>query len=430
MWNLLGTGAPLLVALVSIPILIHRLGTDRFGVIALAWTLIGYAGLFDLGLGRALTKLVSEKLGNGRDEEIPELFWTSQTMMMTMGVAAAGMFAVGIHWLVYGILKIPVAVQGDALYSFYALAVSIPFVISTAGLRGFLEAEQEFGLINLLRVPMGVFTFAGPLLVLPFSRRIFPITVVLVAGRVAGWIAHLLICYRVAPDLANELAIRPQHMRPLFLLGGWMTVSNVVGPMMLYMDRFVIGALISAAAVTYYATPYEMVTKLLILSGAVSAVMFPAFSLSSAQNRDRSIALYRNTSVYLLAILFPLTVVLIMAAKAGLSVWLGGDFAIHSYRVAQLLLVGTLALAVGALPFSLLQSLGRPDIPAKLNLVELPFYAAALYWLIQSYGVIGAAMAWMLRASADALLLVFLAHRLQRRPLPEVAGSPVESVLL
>jgi O-antigen/teichoic acid export membrane protein len=428
-WNLIGTGSPLLVAFFSIPILIHRLGTDRFGVIALAWTLVGYAGLFDLGLGRALTKLVSEKLGNGREQEIPELFWTSQTMMMALGLAGASFFALGIHSLVHGILKIPTALQSDALHAFYALAISIPIVISTAGLRGFLEAKQSFGLINLIRVPMGIFTFAGPLLVLPFSDHIFPITVVLVLGRVVAWMTHLFLCFRVMPVLAHELAVRPQHMRALFLLGGWMTVSNVVGPTMLYMDRFVIGALVSAAAVTYYATPYEVVTKLLIVSGAVSAVMFPAFSLSSVQDSRRLGALYRRTTSYILAILIPLTVVLIAIARPGLSLWLGSNFSTHSYRIAQLLLVGTLALAVEALPFALLQGLGRPDIPAKLNLVELPIYAAALYWFIQTYGVTGAAVAWMLRACADAALLTFFAHRIQTNPIPQGAGAAVEPVM-
>jgi hypothetical protein len=53
-WNLIGSGAPILVAVFCIPILAKGLGTDRFGVLVLVWALIGYASLFDLGLGRAL----------------------------------------------------------------------------------------------------------------------------------------------------------------------------------------------------------------------------------------------------------------------------------------------------------------------------------------------------------------------------------------
>ncbi len=52
LWNLLGTGAPLLMALVAIPMLIEGLGTARFGVLTLAWTVVGYFSLVSLELGR------------------------------------------------------------------------------------------------------------------------------------------------------------------------------------------------------------------------------------------------------------------------------------------------------------------------------------------------------------------------------------------
>src|SRR5258708_10454016 len=62
-WNLLSLAAPMLVALGAIPVLIRTLGADRFGILTLAWMLIGYCSLFDLGLGRALTKLGSWGFG-------------------------------------------------------------------------------------------------------------------------------------------------------------------------------------------------------------------------------------------------------------------------------------------------------------------------------------------------------------------------------
>src|SRR5258708_26912936 len=80
-WNLVGTAFPLLVAIFCIPVLKRSLGTDRLGVISLAWVVIGYFGFFDLGLSRALTKLVAEKLGQARPAEIPTLIWTSLALM-------------------------------------------------------------------------------------------------------------------------------------------------------------------------------------------------------------------------------------------------------------------------------------------------------------------------------------------------------------
>jgi|SRR5579859_5443856 len=429
-WNLIGNGAPLIVAVFSIPILIRVLGKDRFGVLTLAWALIGYAGLIDLGLGRALTQLVAKKLGAGEENEVPALVWTSLLLMLALGVAGAAIIAVISPFLVHSTLKIPEALQSESLHSFYLLGLSVPVVISAAGLRGLLEAHQRFDLVSLLRIPIGVFTFVGPLLVLPFSHSLVPVVGILVAGRLAGCLAHLLVCFHVVPELRHRVAWEGSSVGPLLRFGGWTTVTNIVGPMMLYMDRFVIGALVSATAVAYYATPYELVTKLFIVSGAISGVMFPAFSLTGATDRHRSGKLYRRTLAYMIAVLLPVTVLLMLGARAGLSLWLGSDFANHSYRVAQLLLVGTFALALESLPFVLIQGLGRPDIPAKINLLEIPVYATGLYWAIQRYGVTGAATAWVLRATVDALLLLYFARRLQRVPSAERSHVPSVSTVI
>src|SRR5467141_3931574 len=231
-WNLIGNGAPMFVAVFSIPILIHGLGKDRFGVLALVWALIGYASLFDLGLGRALTQLVARKLGAGEDREVPTLVWTSLLLMLLLGVLGAAVVGLLSPWLVHRALNVPGALQHETLQSFYLLALSIPVVISTAGLRGLLEAHQRFGLINALRIPMGVFTFAGPLLVLPFSRSLTPVVGILVAGRIAAWGAHLLLCLRVLPQLGRSVTWERSAASPLLRFGGWMMVTNVVSPLL------------------------------------------------------------------------------------------------------------------------------------------------------------------------------------------------------
>ena len=66
---------PLLVAIVVIPMLIKGMGLERFGVLTIAWMVVGYFSLFDFGLGRALTKLVADKLGKGQNNAIPSLIW-------------------------------------------------------------------------------------------------------------------------------------------------------------------------------------------------------------------------------------------------------------------------------------------------------------------------------------------------------------------
>jgi O-antigen/teichoic acid export membrane protein len=418
-WNLVGSGAPMIVAVFCIPIMIRGLGRERFGVLTLAWAVIGYASLFDLGLGRALTQLVARKLGAGENSEVPTLVWTSLVLMLVLGLAGALAAVLLSPWMVHRALHVPVALQPETLRSFYLLGLSIPVVISTAGLRGLLEAHQRFGLINALRIPMGVYSFASPLLVLPFSRSLFPVVTVLVGGRVIGWAAHLWLCLRVVPELSDRIAWHGTAAGPLLRFGGWMTVSNIVSPLMVTLDRFVIGALVSMTAVAYYATPYEVVTKLWVLPGALVGVMFPAFSTGFAQDRERTALLFGRSVKSLFLVLFPIMLCTVALAQDGLRLWLGPEFAQHSFRVLQWLAIGVFINSLAFVPFALLQGVGRPDLTATLHLIELPLYLGLLWWLIGRFGVEGAAMAWAARVAVDALLLFRLARRflLIKRPI-------------
>ncbi|MDP9339389.1 MAG: flippase [Acidobacteriota bacterium] len=409
-WNLLGNGAPILVAFFCIPLIIKGLGTDRFGIVTLVWALIGYATLFDLGLGRALTQSVAQKLGMGEHQAIPVLVWTSLVLMFVFGLLGTAVVISLAPWLVH-LLNVPNALSRETLVSLYLLAFSLPAVVSTAGLRGLLEAYQRFDLVNALRIPMGVFTYAAPLAVLPFSKRLVPVVAVLVSGRVLAWVAHLLCCILVIPVLRSGVVFQRTALAPLFRFGGWMTVTNVIGPFMATMDRFIVATLLSVGAVTFYATPYELITKFYLIPGSLLGVMFPAFSTSFVQDRARAGILYGRTVKYLLLTLFPLILIIVVLAHEGFSLWLGSEFAQRSTAVLQWLAVGVFLNCLAAAPFAVLQGAGRPDLTAKLHMMELPLYLVTLIGLTKLRGIEGAAIAWTGRVAIDALVLFFLAGK-------------------
>lgn len=410
-WNIVGTGAPLLVAIIAIPMLIDGLGKARFGVLTLAWMVVGYFSLFDLGLGRALTKLVAEKLGNGRHEEIPSLIWTAIALMSVLGLLGAMIVAALSPWLVGKVLKIPPELQPETLAAFYLLAVSIPIVIGTTGLRGILEAHQRFDLVNAVRIPLGVLTFLGPIAVLPFSNSLVALVAVLVGIRLIAWFAYAALCLPVQTDLTQSVKLHWPLVWPLLDFGGWMTLTNVVGPLMVYLDRFLIGVMVSMTAVAYYATPYEVVTKLWIVPGALMGVMFPAFATSLAQDRLRTVQLFGRTVNYIFLSLFPVVLIVVTFAHEGLALWLGDDFAGNSSLVLKLFAIGVFVNSHAFVPFGLVQGAGRPDLTAKLHLIELPFYLVTLWWMLHMYGIAGAAIAWVLRVVIDAVLLFVMADR-------------------
>jgi O-antigen/teichoic acid export membrane protein len=188
---------------------------------------------------------------------------------------------------------------------------------------------------------------------------------------------------------------------------------------MVYFDRFLIGAVLTAAAVAYYATPYEVVTKLWIVPGALLGVFFPAFAASYLDDRERLRVLFDQAIRVVYLLLFPIVLVLVALAEPGLTLWLGTEFSVNSSSVLRLLAIGVFINSIGQVPFALLQGIGRPDVTGKLHLLELPLYLAGMYWLTVRYGIEGAAIAWVARVALDSLILFVVVYRL----LPDLAAA-------
>lgn len=424
-WNLIGAGAPLVAAVFAVPALLNGLGTDRFGVLTIAWSLIGYFSLFDFGLGRAVTKLVSESIGRGMEKDAPPLIGTALSIMGALGLVACVVLVVLTPWLATSVLKIPPIFHTESVHTFFILAVSIPIVFLTAGLRAVLESYHRFDVANLIRIPLGMWTFLGPLVGLLFSSRLDDVVWVLVAGRVAALVAHLWACSLVRPGFFGAISFRSSLIRPLIRFGGWVTVSNVIGPIMVYFDRFVIGAVLSVAAVAYYTTPYEVVAKLGVLPDAVVGVLFPVFAAYLASDVHRAAKVFDQGMRGLLIVSFPAALILATLSQEALTLWLGGEFSAQSYRIAQWLCAGILLNSFAKIPFALISASGRPDITAKLHMVELPVYLLVLWWLIRDQGVDGAAAAWALRAGADMAILSLIAGHMA----PAVIGPARRGIL-
>lgn len=403
--------APMVVALYAIPRLIAGLGQERFGLLSIVWMLVGYFSVFDLGLGRALTKTVAERLGTGRVREVPAVFWTAFVIMLVLGSAGGIVVYLIAPWLAGHALNIEPVLQPETLRSFRAVAFGLPVIITVTGLIGTLEACHRFPLINAIRVPTGAFTFLGPLLVLPYARDLYAVVLVLLAGRVVEWLIFMAACLRVVPGLRGGGAFRRDQVPELLGFGGWMTVSNILLPLMIHVDRFLIGALRTVGEVAYYVTSAEIVVKLLILPRAWVSVLFPTFAAHFQGRRAETTALYAQSVRLLLAALFPVVMLIVVFAPQGLGLWLGPAYAEHSAAVMRLLATGIFIYSLAFVPTSLLQGIGRPDLTAKVHAVEMPLYLGLASLLIHRLGIRGAALAWLLRAAFDAICLFAIAAR-------------------
>jgi len=404
LWNLAGEGLPMLVAVFAMPVIIHGLGKPRFGILTISWMVVGYMSLLDMGLGRALTKYLAESIGRGRREQLPGLFWTAFILMLILGLFGMCALLLGSRWIVYHGLSVPPALRPETLLAFCLIALCVPALVSAAACRGLFAALQRFDLINAVRVPVSIFSYLAPVALMQVSRNLALIVGVLVAGRVVSWVVQMVLCFQVLPGLRRSPFLERRYLRPLFSFGGWFTVTTVVGPLLGYSERLLIGSLLSMTSVAYFSTPWEVIYKMQILPAAISQVMFPAFSYSLVASPKRMAALFEQTNKCVLALLFPFALLTAVFAPELLRLWLGQDFANASTVVARCFTAGLLLAGVTYVPTALTQAAGRPDLNAMLLLIETPLYLPLAWLAIRRFGINGAAVAFLVRTALNMII--------------------------
>lgn len=409
--NLAGHILPAIAAVVSIPIIIRGLGMERYGILSLALVIVTYFALFDFGLGDATTKFVAGALGRGEPERLPFLIWTSLALIGVLGLTAgSAMFAVS-PLLARKLLNLSLGLQGEATNAFRAMAMAVPFMLLASGLRGTLEAQQRYDLVNAVTIPTNVANYVVPIAAIYLHVGLVPIMACMAIVRAVTCLAFFLLSLRLFPEVRHTVTVNFREARPLMVFGGWLAISNLTWPVLLYMDRLVIGSVAAVAVVPFYAAPCDIVTRLWILPASWVA-LFPAFS-AVGEDRFEEVADMCARGVKHLALLMgPIVIFSIFFARTILHTWLGGNFADRSTLAFQILALGVLVNSVGSVPDRLVKGLGRPEMIAKLHITELPIYAVLLYLSTKEWGIVGTAIVWSLRCLIEAAIVFAISARL------------------
>jgi len=404
--NVSGMVLPMLVGVAVVPGLIHRLGQDRFGALTLAWALVGYFGLLDLGLGRALTQYLSHHNASGMPLAAQAaMARMARLLMWGLGAIWALLLLVFTPWIDTAI-QMPAEVRAEAPMAWAMLAIAIPFLMWSTGSTGVLEARSRFTAVNSVRIPSGIASFCVPWLIALYSVDLRAVMAGLLLVRIG---TALAFAWLAKQEFAHGHHAPPSNgLRQLLHFGGWLTVSNLVGPLLSYFDRFAIAALLSTAAVTHYTVPFDVLSRLPAIPVAMLGVLFPL--LAHAQGNSGTSAavlpdLVHSATRILVACWLPGLISLTVLGPWLLHWWVGAEIAQQSSMVWQWLAAGVLVNGFAHIPYNLLQSAGRTDLIAKIHLVELVPYGIALWWTLIHWGIVGAAMVWTMRVVFDTLLL-------------------------
>ncbi|EOZ9384064.1 flippase [Enterobacter bugandensis] len=409
-WNLVGYVIPSLVAIPALGYMAHKLGPELFGIYTIAIAVVGYAGIFDMGLTRAITREIAIYRNNISERK---KIIASATIFLLALSTLGGCLVLIFSASIVHFLNITATDFVDINNSFKLLALTIPLFLMNQLWIAILEGDEKFKVVNIQKSFSSTFIAGMPALFVIYDGTLLSA----IAGLLFSRIISLLIAFLLVRNeiLYSGMRLDLVTFKRLIFFGGWITVSNIISPAMVYFDRFIISNMLGARHVAYYSGPSEAIARLGILPAAVGRAIFP--KLSCVGHKDE---LKRNMTIswlLMFAVCAPIVIFGIVFAGDILNLWLGLSYAVHSKNIFIILLVGFLFNALAQVPFTAIQSMGKAKITALLHCIEIIPYFVMLYFFVQHYGLIGVAFAWSIRVIVDWGILTVISQRLLKRQL-------------
>ena len=403
--NLISPLIRLAVALVTVPIYIRHVGEARYGVISIVWILLGYFGFLDLGLSRASTNALA-KLRDAPQADRARVLLTTYALNLGFGLIGAGLLAVVGEYLFQYVLSIPEDLKPEIARALPWIACLFPMLLISGVGVGALESRERFLLANAFQVLSLSLSQIAPVIVAvyvsPSLAFVVPSAAIAQAVSMAGLLIYVL---RLEGPFSFRTFDRAEA-RKLLGYGGWITVSTLINPFLVAADQFLIGTVIGVVEVAKYAVAMNLVLRTQALPAAMGRTFFPRMSSIS---RAEALALSARALSWLAYGYAMVCAPLILLAPVFFRYWIGPEFALAAAPVAKILVLGAWANGLALVAYTLIQGQGRPDITGRLHMAEVLPFLVILWILTTTLGINGAAIAWSLRCTVDALALFWLA---------------------
>lgn len=404
--NLAGNFIPALVSLPAYGYLARTLGVESFGIYTLAIIVVGYAGIFDAGLTRAIVRDIA--MYRLDEVEQKKIIACGSASILFLGFIAMSIM-ISLAPFIVELLNVSIERQNEAIIAISVLALAIPIFLLNQVLLSILEGNEKFLQLNIQRSLGSVFVAGIPVVFVYIDQGILFAVVGLFIARVITLIISMMMLKNFI--FSAGIKFNKAVFKRLISFGGWSALSGIISPVMVYFDRFILANILGAKYVAFYSAPAELISRGLIVPGAFAGSIFPKL-VNAVDENERSKLKFRAYKIVLL-ICGTGTLVGYFAAKSVMVLWMGEAFSGDPVLVLKVLLVGFFFNSLSQISFSDIQAKGRSKITAMVHMLEIIPYLIALYLLINLYGVVGAAIAWSGRLVFEFFLFFLLSEKTQ-----------------
>ena len=403
------------MGLVFVPLYVHFMGIEAYGLIGIFATLLALFAVLDMGLSTTLNREMArlavqkDKARDMRDLvrtlEIP--YWLVGLLIALTVVLASPLIAY--HWVRVKDLS-PDSVRIALMLMGLSVAFRWPIAFYSGGLMGL----QRQVLLNGINVVVATFRGLGAVLIL---WLVSPTVEAFFSWQIAVSVVHIglivFFLWRSLPHAAEAPRFRRDRLLNIWRFAAGMTGITVLVTILMQLDKIILSRMLTLEMFGYYTLAGLVATTLTRFVGPVFTAVYPRLTnLVALQAKEEIVKLYHKSAQFMSVIILPPAIVVALFSKEILLLWTQSPETVkHTHILASILITGTALNGLMNIPYALQLASGWTRLAFLGNVVSVLLLAPLVIVLTKWYGAVGAASVWVILNVGYMFISLPIMHR-------------------
>jgi O-antigen/teichoic acid export membrane protein len=392
-WNVLGFSVVLASGLLLSPYIVRKLGADGYGIWALAFSLVDYLWLSDLGFRSAVLKYSAHYMARREVDKVNEVLNTALAWFVPMAAILLTAITLGAS-RIPGYFRTPAAYEEPFAVLLLAVGWSWAFGLINNVFRAALEGFQQYGVIGRITIIMTGVRAGAVFLLVDGGYGLREMGFAVVAAQGLGYVLTFIGFRRVFPEFRfSPRLVRTSMLRQMAGYGVHTLVATVATQLQQQGAPVLIGRLLSTTAVGFYSLPVRLLNTMMDLVPQVGMVSGARSAELGACGDYAAVArLGVQTNRYCFLLFLPPLLMLGFYADPLFRLWINPAFAAQSAPLVPMLAAAAAIAVAGQQNSSaILYGLGAHKRYAHGLLAEALIGIALMVWALPRYGIFGVA---------------------------------------
>lgn len=403
------------MGLAFIPLYVHYLGLEAYGLIGVFAALQAWLTILDLGMTPTLGREMARFTGGGHT---PQSIRTLLRSIEAIALSLALCVGLGV-WLASGWIATS-WVQTETLDpgTVTAAVGLIGAVIAMRFLEGLyrsavvgLERQVAYNVVSAgmatLRAggAVGVLIWVSPSIIAFFlwQAAVSAATLALLAG----------LTYRILPRTGKVASPSLEAVRPVYRFAGGMIGITILSALLMQVDKVLLSRLLPLSEFGAYTLAATAAGALYFLIGPIAQAYAPRLTAQFAEGNLDGFTHHYHTACQLISVVAgSAALVVIVFSERLLRLWTGDvELAAEIAPILSALALGNLLNGLMYMPFIAQVAHGWTSLTFKVNTFAVLVIIPVLMVVVPIYGILGAGLTWAALNGGYVLIGVQLMHR-------------------